>query len=77
MRYKQRMDRDQLLQYMLKQMEVEGIGKRKYAHKHGLNYPQLTQIFNGQRNPGPTFLKRIGIKRVLLQPSTYIYIEQE
>jgi len=69
------MTRDQLLQYMLNQMEREGIGKRQYARKYGLSYPHLTRVFNGKANPGPSFLKKIGLERTMDKAAMYVYSE--
>ena len=64
---------DQLLEYMLEEMKNEGIGKRTYARKYGLNYPHLTKIFNRTREPGTAFLKKIGFIKV----TSHTYIKQE
>jgi hypothetical protein len=58
---------------MLKEMEREGIGKQKYARKYKLDYAHLTRIFAGKANPGPGFLKRIGMERVKVAHLTYTY----
>ena len=67
------MTRSELLQYMLAIMKREKIGKRKFAAKYKLTYSHLCRIFSGKADPGPGFLKNIGVARTKQVSTSYSY----
>ncbi len=67
------MTHTELLQYILEIMRREKMGKRKFAQKYKLTYSHLCRIFSGKANPGPGFLKKIGIERVKQVNTIYNY----
>jgi hypothetical protein len=72
------MNRDQLLQHMLREMEAENIGKRRYARKHNINDAHLSRIFSGKiQNPTDAFLNKIGFTRVRQANGSYSYIQNK
>lgn len=72
------MNRDQLLQHILREMEEENVGKIRYARLHNINDAHLSRIFSGKiQNPTDAFLKKIGFTRIRKTNGSYSYIQNK
>lgn len=51
----------------------EGETLRNYARRIGVSAPYLSDVFRGNRNPGPKILEFLGLKVDVKQTRTYTY----